>query len=387
MMNNEVIIFALKSSLAFSLFYLAYKTLFAKNTFLQLNRFYLLAIVPLSIVLPFISFSNFSSSQEFQVLLPQFEVSGNSIDLGFSLNIPLLLASISFLFLVAFTIKMTKMLLIVTKIKQGKISNYNPFSFFGFIHIPSNLDEDEKAVILAHEIVHVKQYHSIDILIYEFMKILFWFNPLVWLAENDVKTNHEYIADNIASKNNVKSYSKVLVAQLLGVNCSDLANNFNYEPLIKKRIKMMKKQKQQKLKATMYALIIPVACVSIIATSTINVSAKTPVHQEDAKTEKVYDKVDQMPEFKGGIEKLYEFMGSSLKYPEEAKDVEGVVHVSFVVNSKGKVEKVNLEKGINTYMDNEALRVVKSMPNWTAGKHEGKNVSVKMVLPISYKKS
>ncbi|MCB0409595.1 MAG: TonB family protein [Flavobacteriales bacterium] len=387
MMNNELLTYLLKSTLAFSLFYLAYKTLFAKNTFIQLNRFYLLAIVPLSIVLPFISFSSLSSSQEFQVLLPQFEVSTNNIELGFSLNVSFILLSTSSLFFVAFIIKIAKMLVIVNKIKQGKISNYNPFSFFGFVHIPNNLDEDEKAIILAHEIVHVKQCHSIDILIYEFMKILFWFNPLVWLAENDVKTNHEYIADSIASKNNVQSYSKVLVAQLLGVNCSDLANNFNYEPLIKKRIKMMKKQKQQKLKAAMYALIIPVACVSIIATSTINVSAKTPVHQEDAKTEKVYDKVDQMPDFKGGIEKLYEFMGSSLKYPEEAKDIEGVVFVSFVVNSKGKVEKVNLEKGINTYLDNEAMRVVKSMPNWTPGKHDGKDVSVKMVLPISYKKS
>ena len=217
MMNNELLTYLLKSTLAFSLFYLAYKTLFAKNTFIQLNRFYLLAIVPLSIVLPFISFSSLSSSQEFQVLLPQFEVSTNNIELGFSLNVSFILLSTSSLFFVAFIIKIAKMLVIVNKIKQGKISNYNPFSFFGFVHIPNNLDEDEKAIILAHEIVHVKQCHSIDILIYEFMKILFWFNPLVWLAENDVKTNHEYIADSIASKNNVQSFSKDELIDLLYV--------------------------------------------------------------------------------------------------------------------------------------------------------------------------
>lgn len=386
-MNNELIIYLLKSTLAFSVLYLSYKMIFARTTFLQHNRFYLLAIIPFSLLLPLISFSAFSSTQQFMVVLPQFKVSTQNLELNNSLNISFVFAAISILFFGLFIFKMLKMLVIVKQIKQGKLKKFNPFSFFGFIHIPLHLNEEEKGIILAHERVHVNQYHTIDILIYELMKIIFWFNPLVWLASKDVKTNHEYIADSIASKNNVQSYSKVLVAQLLGVNCSDLANNFNYEPLIKKRIKMMKKQKQQKLKATMYALIIPVACLSIIATSTIHVSAKNPVHQEKAKTEKVYEKVDQMPEFKGGIEKLYEFMGNTLRYPEEAKDVEGVVFVSFVVNQKGKVEDVNLEKGINNYLDKEALRVVNSMPNWTPGKHEGKNVSVKMVLPISYKKS
>ena len=79
-------------------------------------------------------------------------------------------------------------------------------------------------------------------------------------------------------------------------------------------------------------------------------------------------------------------MGANIKYPKETKK-EGNVHVSFVIDEKGNVTDAKVVKGVSTLLDNEALRVVKAMPKWTPGQDKGKNVKVKMTLPINFKLS
>lgn len=384
-MTNELFTYLIKCVFVFSLLYLPYKPIFAKSTFFQLNRAYLLLIVPFAFLIPTLSLPSSIQRGEFTVLLPQFETTTTAF-LENSFNYLAIVFGVSLLFLLGFLKKLTSILVTIYKINRGRKVAINPFSFFGFVHVPKELNTEDAEVILAHENVHSQEWHSLDVMIYELMKVVFWFNPLVWLASKDVKNNHEFIADNIASKNNVQSYSKVLVAQLLGANCSDLANNFNYEPLIKKRIKMMKKMKQQKVKASMYALALPVICLAILTTSSVSANIETTQPIENDQTEKVYEKVEQMPEFKGGMEGLFSFIGKNLVYPKKAMDSEGTVFISFVVNKTGKVENVTVMKGVNDALDNEALRVMKTMPDWTPGKHEGKNVNVKMVLPIKYQK-
>ena len=107
--------------------------------------------------------------------------------------------------------------------------------------------------------------------------------------------------------------------------------------------------------------------------------------QEQIK-EKVYDQVDQMPEYPGGFQKLVQFMTQNMNYPESAKDrgTEGTVYVSFVVDKDGNVTQAEVKKGVTTELDEEALRVVNSMPAWNAGKQDGKTVNVKMVLPVKF---
>ena len=125
--------------------------------------------------------------------------------------------------------------------------------------------------------------------------------------------------------------------------------------------------------------------IALMGTATLNAqesNAKTV-----KKADKIYDKVDQMPEFKGGMDALMKYMGDNVTYPEKAKEekIEGKVFVSFVVNEKGKVTQAKIVKGANELLDKEALRVINKMPDWTPGKHEGKNVNVKMHLPINFK--
>jgi len=102
---------------------------------------------------------------------------------------------------------------------------------------------------------------------------------------------------------------------------------------------------------------------------------------------KVYDKVEQMPEFPGGQAELINFLMKSVKYPEESvmKKIQGKVFVSFVISKKGSVLNTKIERGVDPLLDAEALRVVNSMPQWTPGKEKGKDVAVQFTLPISFK--
>jgi len=100
----------------------------------------------------------------------------------------------------------------------------------------------------------------------------------------------------------------------------------------------------------------------------------------------IYFSVEEMPEFPGGEKELLKFIASNIKYPEIAKEngVQGRVFVQFVVNSDGAVEKVEIKRGIDTYLDKEAIRVVQSMPKWTPGKQSGIPVKVQFVVPINF---
>ena len=101
----------------------------------------------------------------------------------------------------------------------------------------------------------------------------------------------------------------------------------------------------------------------------------------------IYQIVDQMPEFPGGMEAMMKFVADNVKYPEEAKDknIEGRVFVGFVIEKDGSVSNVKVLRGIGGGCDEEAIRVVKSMPNWTPGKQKGEPVRVSFQMPFMFK--
>ena len=97
-------------------------------------------------------------------------------------------------------------------------------------------------------------------------------------------------------------------------------------------------------------------------------------------------KVDQMPEYKGGDEARVLFLMKNLNYPKEARKagISGIVFVTFIVWSDGSVGEVKIKRGIGHGCDEEAMRVVKMMPNWKAGQKDGKAVNVYFNLPINF---
>ena len=108
--------------------------------------------------------------------------------------------------------------------------------------------------------------------------------------------------------------------------------------------------------------------------------------EEAPKEETIFTVVEQQPEFPGGGSALGQWLGKNIRYPAAAQraNIAGKVYISFVVNTDGSIQDVTILKGLGFGTDEEAQRVVKSMPKWRPGKQSGRPVRVKFNLPISF---
>ena len=128
----------------------------------------------------------------------------------------------------------------------------------------------------------------------------------------------------------------------------------------------------------------------ILACNEPEVMAQTltiPYRPDYVDEDRVYDVVDQMPQFPGGFEKLKEFIEKNRRYPKSLQDccIQGRVVVTFVVEKTGKISHAKVARGVNPALDKEALRVVRKMPQWIPGKIHGKNVDVRYTMPVDFR--
>ena len=129
--------------------------------------------------------------------------------------------------------------------------------------------------------------------------------------------------------------------------------------------------------------------VAVPATAEKSVEEQAPEAQpepQDSRTE-VYESVDQMPEFPGGEMEMMKYLSQNIKYPENAakNDIQGRVVLRFVVEKTGEIGEIKVLRSVDEELDAEAVRVVRSMPNFTPGRKNGKAVAVWYALPISFK--
>lgn len=111
-----------------------------------------------------------------------------------------------------------------------------------------------------------------------------------------------------------------------------------------------------------------------------------PMNAQSESSTKVYDEVDEMPSFPGGLNGLMTFLSQNMVYPVTAQEngVQGRVIVSFVVETDGSITDVKVARSVDPSLDREAMRVVKAMPKWTPGKKDGKPVRVKYTVPMVF---
>lgn len=287
-----------------------------------------------------------------------------------------------------------------------------PFSFFRLIfvcpeaHSPEELDE-----ILAHEQTHARQGHSIDVLTAELACAFCWLNPTAWLLKRDVRNNLEYLADHhvLASGHDPRSYQYHLLGLAYPKAAANIYNNFNVLPL-KERIRMMNRRKTRSIGRLKYLFFLPVA--ALLATACdgnqtqeqtagqpAQEQAATPTkeaditevvvisHDENMTQAQVYDIAEVPPEFPKGIPALMKFLSENVKYPKDAQDAkkEGRVIAQFVVTTDGSIADVKIIRGVYPSLDEEAIRVIKSMPKWKPGTQDGKPINVRYTLPVMFK--
>ena len=111
------------------------------------------------------------------------------------------------------------------------------------------------------------------------------------------------------------------------------------------------------------------------------------IEEEEIQEAEIFTIVEEMPEFPGGTQKLADYLAKNIKYPQMAREsgIQGRVFISFVVEPDGSVSNVNVMRSLGGGCDEEAVRVVKSMPKWKPGKQRGKPVRVSYILPVNFK--
>ena len=121
--------------------------------------------------------------------------------------------------------------------------------------------------------------------------------------------------------------------------------------------------------------------LSVAMLTANNVIAAEPASPEP----KVYDMVEKMPSFPGGSEALKEDLKKNTRYPNPDACIQGRVVVVFVVDEKGNLSDVKVARSVESSLDAEAVRVVKSMPRWNPGIEKGKAVKVRYTLPVTFR--
>ena len=446
-MMGEFFAYSLKSAGCLVVFYLFYKLLLSRDTFHRFNRITLLSIMVLSLLLPCIAVSGLLPPVSLPQVtdLPASDLQHSpSVVLSPTSSYNSLLSIILLCYLTGCCVCLIRffwnLFHILRLVQNGDHIRLDhnilltvhadhritPFSWKKNIVI-SRADMNEAGdTILLHEKAHIHAFHSFDLMLAELFLIFQWYNPAAWLLFAELKNLHEFEADRFVLDQGIdaKQYQLLIIKKAVGTRLYSMANSFNHSNL-KKRITMMLQKKSNSWARLKYAYVLPLAAIAVIAFARPEISqpfdeisnAKVsnlilkvdPVETEIFSAETIpltddatlaiqtvewqvsdttiYDKVDIMPEFPGGMHELMAYLNSNLIYPKKAIEdkLSGRVTIKFVVEKDGSLSNITFIREISPELDAEALRVVQSMPKWIPGKQGGNAVRVWIVLPIMFR--
>lgn len=304
---ESLFVYLAKASGLIALFFLAYYLFIKKETFFTSNRFFLLSGLFTSVLLPFLVYTKIvwvdplPPITTFVIDGPILQSATVPQEPSFEINWWYIAAGIYFAGVLFFLIRFMADLFKVIRLLKGKEIKHekgfllidleaiqSPFSFFRYIVYNSSLlQPNELKNIIAHEKVHSRQFHSVDMLISQLFCALLWFNPFVWMYKKVISQNLEFIADAEATKEipDVQAYQKTLLKITLQPECLGLTNHF-YQSLIKKRIIMLNKEQSKKRNLWKYATIVPflVTFIYLFQTEVIAQEKNTKSTTEKDKT-------------------------------------------------------------------------------------------------------
>lgn len=450
-MNPELAYF-LKVNLAIAVFYAFYRLFFYKDTFFRLRRTVLLTFFALACLYPLFDIQDWIRSKEpmVEAVTLYANMFPEETETVVSRVVPVSTKSEAasplkwiylgywgvILFLVArFLIQLTSIIQLSFRCRKVKIRGIpvhvlekpaGPFSFFHLIFIhPESHTPSETEEILEHEQTHVRQRHSVDVILSELFSIICWPNPFVWLLKREVRHNLEYLADNtvIQAGYDSKSYQYHLLGLAHHQASSTLYNNFNVLHL-KNRISMMNKKRSKSIGRTKYLLFVPLAGILMLAsnieavarvtrTFTEKVNDKANVHETSTLATKtsgidpasgnvdktvspttvipandsVYTNVDKKAEYPGGDDAMYKFIAKTIRYPVIALEngIQGRIIAEFTIKKDGTISDIKIVKSVDPSLDKEAIRLIQAMQKWIPAEKDGQKVEYRKTVPILFK--
>lgn len=410
-------IYLLKVNVGIALFYAFYKLFCCRDTFFHWRRVALLSFLGISFVYPFLNIQHWVQEQPSMNELADYYATFISMEdvtvteTASTHPIPDALTLLAYLYIIGVIVLSLRFLIqlisifrlvrkgqsvIVDGVRIISLSDKgNPFSFFHWIfaYLPDLQGEGGKE-ILTHELTHVRQHHSLDVIFSELTNILCWMNPFMWLMKAEIRLNLEYLADNKVAESlcNTKQYQYHLLGLANQNRQTGLYNHFNVSHL-KNRIVMMNKKRTRTTGRIKYALFAPLAAALLLVSNIEAVARTTERIAKDVITQvstdqddPVFQVVEQMPEFPGGMGECMKWLQANIKYPKEAKEKgeHGRVILQFIVEKDGSITDVKVARSVSSSLDAEAIRVVSAMPKWKPGMQRGQAVRVKYVMPVMF---
>ena len=294
------LIYILKSAVCLSLFYLFYRLLLSKETFHRFNRIALLGILFLSLLIPFIEVTTAHQTELSQTVLTveQLLMMAEAMDpaevsvaqpeeLSISwVQVLLLFYLVGIIFFACRNLySLSRLLLLIKSGKRERLKGgvrlivlereVAPFSWMRYIVISRKDLEEDGREILIHEMAHIQNRHSIDLLVADICIFFQWFNPGIWLLKQELQNIHEYEADETVINEGIdaKDYQLLLIKKAVGTRLYSMANSFNHSKL-KKRITMMLKEKSNPWARLKYLYVLPLAAIAVTAFARPEISEK-----------------------------------------------------------------------------------------------------------------
>ena len=448
-------IYSVKVAVCLALFYLFHKLLMSRDTFHTFNRFAILSMMLLSLVLPLVHLSLDSEAGinrgtvALEGLVAQTVVADGGNGVGEELSLTQVLLAAYVLGVVLFVgkalLSVGSLLRLIRRARCVEVRNgiriytmrgdISPFSWFRYIIMSEKDWQENRREIVLHEMAHIRRCHSMDVAVCNMMIVFQWYNPAAWLLKRELQAVHEYEADEAVLSAGVDAthYQMLLIRKTVGERLFSMANNLNHNSL-KKRITMMKIKRTNPVQKAKIAFVLPLAAMTMAAFASQKVeNLSDKVEQESEAFSSVSDnpvvravgettrvaavKVQEekaleeasslsmasdtaetksgkefpcipetFPQFPGGHIALFEYLSKNIKFPKskENEDVKVRVVTSFTVEKDGSITDAKIVRSQGEAFDNEALRVINGMPKWIPGTQNGKAVSVKYTLPITF---
>ncbi|MDD4822506.1 MAG: M56 family metallopeptidase [Bacteroidales bacterium] len=336
-------IFMLKSMLCLTTLFLFYKVLLSKETFHTLNRYVLMGILAVSVLLPFceipttevrpiqvafhtlevvvtadspikektakevltptatVDYEKSLKETEYERVYPEEKASTSELNLHLFLIVCLVI------YLLGAAVRMSavarslyllyKTIGRATKVKHGKYTiailpgKVSPYSWWKYIVLSEEDYKGKNDEILAHELAHLNRHHSTDVMLCELFTIFQWFNPATYLLKQELQSIHEYEADSAVISNgfNPTHYQLLLIKEAVGSSSYTLANSLNHSSL-KKRITMMLRKRSNRWAQMKAFGFLPLAAILLSAFARPVVSSQTEALTTDKSTENVLNK-------------------------------------------------------------------------------------------------
>src|SRR5690606_17705148 len=239
------------------------------------------------------------------------------------------------------------------------------------------------------ELVHIKQRHSLDLLFFELMRLIGWFNPMVYIYQNRISALHEFIADAQPIKTHKKEQYQLLLSQVFRTQNISFINQFHRSSLIKKRRVMLTKAKSKQILKLKYLVLAPVI-VAMLVYSSCQEDKMDRQETELSGTElsgssgvdvpfAVIDKVPVFPGCESAEDKracfremIQKHIRDDFQYPEEAQKraIQRRVSIMFTIDEEGNITNIR-KRGPDKLLEDEAVRIISNLPKMIPGRQRG----------------